>query len=229
MVELSLVIGLLFFAQIVFLVLLHTVFLIILIKCYSEDKKFDYYAAVPWMELIRLAILLSAPFGLLNVTYTAGYISVTMTGDKDRVNDMEFFEVPFKVAATVRMILIISTPCGYLLILWRISKQMAMSSVSNTKSHRTIVLQALPVSIYSFITSFERYLMVNPLVNKVISDAGGMLIFSSILMSGYVVPLSFIIGNSQKRKMFWSIISLEFLRKPRTVSTVNGKSHDTMN
>ncbi|CAD6199303.1 unnamed protein product [Caenorhabditis auriculariae] len=57
------------------------------------------------------------------------------------------------IAITVKTILVVLTLSGYLLLLYGVNRKKAMiTSASRLQSHRTIVLQALPISAYSFVS-----------------------------------------------------------------------------
>ncbi|CAD6199299.1 unnamed protein product [Caenorhabditis auriculariae] len=90
-----------------------------------------------------------------------------------------------KVALTMKMILTVSTPCGYLLILWSVNKQKSINSVSNAQRHSAIILQALPISIYSFVVSFDRFFMIK-IIDTEFYNGGTLLFVMLILFSGYI-------------------------------------------
>ncbi|CAD6198657.1 unnamed protein product [Caenorhabditis auriculariae] len=88
-------------------------------------------------------------------------------------------------------------------------------------------LYAANIALYKApyeMTSFDVYLIPISLDYHV-GEAGATLYLLSILMSAYVVPISFLIGNSQKRKMFLSLIRLDFMRN----SKVHAESPATTN
>ncbi|CAD6196834.1 unnamed protein product [Caenorhabditis auriculariae] len=86
------------------------------------------------------------------------------------------------------------------------------TSSAKSDSHRTIVLQALPISIYSLLLIFYDAFMIVTSSISLVDDFWGQLIYVSFFvysyLSGYVVPFSFIIGNSKKRKIFTSPLAI---------------------
>ncbi|CAD6199296.1 unnamed protein product [Caenorhabditis auriculariae] len=175
-----------------------------------------------------LAIFSSVPFAIVLIVYMGLYISFRIF-PTSTVNEMiDSILQSYIISLTVKMTLVVFTICGYLLILCSIKKQMANSTVATPRSHKTIVLQALPISIYSLIASFDRFFFFLNFENMHLLIFGSILFLASIFASGYVVPISFIIGNSQKRKMFLYIIRLDIKKQMADSTVATSRSHKTI-
>ncbi|CAD6196839.1 unnamed protein product [Caenorhabditis auriculariae] len=127
-------------------------------------------------------------------------------------------------AITIKIFLLIFTLSGYILILLSVNREKSAmtTSASKKESHKTIVLQALPIAIFSFIFFFYERLVSLSTFNEI----SKVIIFIShsaaFFLSGYVVPFSFIIGNPKKRRIFTSFSFRDCFRsnKIRNSATV---------
>ncbi|CAD6190052.1 unnamed protein product [Caenorhabditis auriculariae] len=137
---------------------------------------------------------------------------VLNTSDEISTSDDNFSRIdfPYMVGVFVKVFMITFTVSGYTLILWSVNREKSTmtTSAAKNKSHTTIVLQALPIAIYSILLIFIDLFMI---LMSIISTNDNfwwplfiVFYFIFIFLSGYVVPASFIIGSPKKRKIFTS-------------------------
>ncbi|CAD6196835.1 unnamed protein product [Caenorhabditis auriculariae] len=220
-------------SQVLLLFTVHAIFIYILIKCYHEDKKLDYYMAVPLMEFVTFisitgvffmatgyfrplafSIIVSIPQSVVFIMFGLDLIDEIPSAEDNFAPLLTLYTI----FAFIKIFLIIFTLSGYVLILWSVNREKAAmtTSASKKESHNTIVLQALPISIYSLLLIFYDTFMIIISLKYFFDDIWGQLIYGSFFvyfyLSAYVVPFSFIIGNSKKRKIFTSFTFKDYLK-----------------
>ncbi|CAD6196843.1 unnamed protein product [Caenorhabditis auriculariae] len=165
-------------------------------------RLFNFFQIAPWfrenfMWFMFLSIILSIP-----MSYILAFQRILPLSDGDELT----LSTSYIIAQAIKIFLVVFTLTGYILILWSVNREKSAMTTSAAKkeSHKTIVLQALPIAMCSFIY------FISDVLPKLQVDFGTIVRFASNFDTlrhytpGYVVPFAFIVGNPKKRKIFTS-------------------------
>ncbi|CAD6196841.1 unnamed protein product [Caenorhabditis auriculariae] len=145
---------------------------------YDTPIELSYYPLptsihLPTHQPLGIAIGISLPESVIIVFYVL-HASKPMYSKLDIL--VEAVETPYLIAVIVKMFLVTFTLSGYILILWSVNREKSAMSTSASKkhSHVTIILQALPIALYSvlflFFDLFMKFFLINyfPLQSAII-------------------------------------------------------------